>query len=50
MSFHRHDYGVFFPGISGAINNVGEGDAEGYCLNLCWNTKPGSDYRVSFKP
>lgn len=46
MSFHRHDYGVFFPGKSGAITNVGEGEGEGYCLNLCWNTKPGSDYRV----
>jgi histone deacetylase 6 len=47
MSFHRHDYGVFFPGKSGAVENVGEGDAEGYCLNLAWNTRPGSDYRVS---
>ena len=46
ISFHKHDYGDFFPGKSGAIENVGEGDAAGYCLNLCWNTRPGSDYRV----
>lgn len=48
MSFHRHDYGIFFPGKSGGIEHVGQGDAEGYCLNLAWNTRPGSDYKVSF--
>jgi len=46
MSFHKHDYGVFFPGESGAVTNVGTDGAEGYCLNLAWNTRPGSDYRV----
>lgn len=47
ISFHKHDYGVFFPGVSGAVENVGTDGAEGFCLNLAWNTRPGSDYRVS---
>jgi histone deacetylase 6 len=46
ISMHRKDYGKFFPPGTGAITDFGEEEGEGYCLNMCWNTKPGNDYRV----
>jgi len=47
ISFHRHDNGLFFPGMSGAAENVGKGKGEGFCLNLPWNIIGCQDYRVN---
>lgn len=48
MSFHRHDSGSFYPGPSGALDNVGRGAAEGFNLNLPWECDDKKDYKVSF--
>ncbi|KRX10629.1 hypothetical protein PPERSA_05449 [Pseudocohnilembus persalinus] len=37
ISLHRHDNGMFYPGISGSVDNIGEGDAKGFNLNFPWN-------------
>jgi histone deacetylase 6 len=37
MSFHRFDNGVFFPGPTGAVDNLGEGEGEGFNLNFPFN-------------
>lgn len=41
ISIHRHDNGKFYPYLSGALKNVGEGEGEGYNLNFPINTIPG---------
>ena len=38
ISLHRFDEGRFYPGASGAIENVGEKDGEGFNLNLPWDS------------
>lgn len=37
MSFHRFDNGVYFPGPTGAVENLGEESGEGYNLNFPFN-------------
>lgn len=37
VSLHRYDGGMFYPGRSGSLENIGTGEAEGYNLNLPWN-------------
>ncbi|KAL1406389.1 Histone deacetylase hda1 [Vanrija albida] len=37
MSIHRHDGGRFYPGSDfGALDMVGVGKGEGYCVNIPW--------------
>ncbi|WOO83917.1 Histone deacetylase clr3 [Vanrija pseudolonga] len=37
MSIHRHDGGRFYPGSDfGALDMVGVGAGEGYCVNIPW--------------
>src|SRR5262249_2914560 len=42
ISFHRFDKGLFYPGPSGSIENVGSGKGEGYNLNFPWDQVDGS--------
>ena len=37
ISLHRYDNGQFYPKRSGDIKKVGEGEAEGYNLNIPWD-------------
>lgn len=39
ISLHRFDRGCFYPGDSGAHTNVGSGPAEGFQINVPWNTQ-----------
>ncbi|GAV67392.1 Hist_deacetyl domain-containing protein [Cephalotus follicularis] len=36
ISLHRHEGGKFYPG-TGAANEVGTKDGEGYCVNIPWS-------------
>lgn len=38
ISLHRHDHGFFYPGESGAPENIGKGKGEGFNINIGWNT------------
>ena len=49
MSIHRFENGKIFPGPSGGLENVGINGAEGYNLNLPWNTDFDHDYRVNIQ-
>ena len=44
MSLHRYDYGFFYPGDSGSVENIGKGKGEGYNLNMPWNIVGRTDY------
>ena len=46
ISVHRHNNGYFYPGASGALKNLGEGNGLGYNLNLPWNVSSSNDYKV----
>jgi hypothetical protein len=35
MSLHRHDEGRFYP-FTGSPDECGEGDGEGYNVNIAW--------------
>lgn len=48
ISIHRHNNGQFYPGKSGALNNIGKGEGEGYNLNLPWNSDSDTDYKVDY--
>jgi len=37
ISVHRYDKGAFYPGESGDMKKVGEGEAKGYNLNYPWD-------------
>lgn len=46
MSIHRYDNGMFYPGDSGSLENVGKGASKGFNLNLPWNIYNKEDYRT----
>jgi acetoin utilization deacetylase AcuC-like enzyme len=38
ISLHRYEYGSFYPSLEdGSEEKVGEGDGEGYNVNIAWN-------------
>jgi len=38
ISLHRYEYGSFYPASEdGSEKKVGEGDGEGYNVNIAWN-------------
>uniref|UniRef100_A0A1D1Z292 histone deacetylase n=1 Tax=Anthurium amnicola TaxID=1678845 RepID=A0A1D1Z292_9ARAE len=50
VSLHRHENGRFYPG-TGAAEEVGIMDAEGYCVNIPWKTGGvgDNDYIFAFQ-
>lgn len=41
MSLHRYENGLFYPGESGSLKNIGSGPGTGFNVNIEWNTKEG---------
>lgn len=49
ISFHRYDNGMFYPGVEGGKEYLGEGLGQGFNLNLPWNVAENYDYKVGIK-
>lgn len=39
ISLHRHDNGNFYPNVTGKETEIGQGEGEGFNLNIPWNTR-----------
>jgi len=37
ISLHRYDNGLYYPGKSGDMNNIGLGQAKGRNINIPWS-------------
>jgi histone deacetylase 6 len=46
ISFHRYENGEYFPGNSGDLSNTGQGNGEGFNLNMGWNISWQRDYKI----